>query len=200
MVAPGADGSPEPFERALARLREAVIRPEVRVQEAPAPQRLAPYAVALSADVTADGEDAGTGRLVLLHDPAGHETWQGTFRLVTYVRADLEPEMAADPLLPGVGWAWLVESLDARGVPYGEPSGTVTRVASESFGTMAGRPASADIEIRASWTPLPSGNDDVPELAAHVEAWCEVLCACAGLPPVPQGVAVLPDRRRGRFR
>ena len=45
--------------------------------------------------------ELGTGRLVLLHDPAGHEAWQGTFRVVTYVRAELEPEMAADPLLPG---------------------------------------------------------------------------------------------------
>ncbi len=176
------------------------MRSEVTVEEAPAPQRLAPHAVALTADVTAGEDEIGTGKLVLLHDPAGHETWRGTFRLVTYVRADLEPEMAADPLLPGVGWAWLMESLDARDLAYAAPSGTVTRVASESFGTMAARPATADIEIRASWTPLPGGNDDVPELAAHVEAWCEVLCACAGLPPVPPGIAVLPDRRRGRSR
>ena len=102
---------PEEFSRALASLRAGSPRPEVVLEETPAPQRLAPYAVALTADVVAglpaDDEDTelGTGRLVLLHDPAGHEAWEGTFRLVTYVRADLEHEMASDPLLPGVGWA-----------------------------------------------------------------------------------------------
>ena len=62
--------------------------------------------------------ELATGRLVLLHDPAGHEAWQGTFRVVTYVRAELEPEMASDPLLPGVGWAWLTEALDGHGAGF----------------------------------------------------------------------------------
>lgn len=185
--------APEAFRRALASLRSAPIRPEVVLQEAPAPQRLAPYALALTADVVVAGEEAATGRLVLLHDPAGHETWEGTFRLVTYVRAELEPEMANDPLLPGVGWAWLVESLAARGAGHVAASGTVTRVASDSFGAMAGRPPTAEVEIRASWTPL--GDD----LGPHLSAWCELLCTTAGLPPVPVGVVPLPARRpRGR--
>ncbi len=183
------DDAPEAFRRALASLRQAVVRPEVVIDEAPAPQRLAPYAVALTADVVVDGEEIATGRLVLLHDPLGHETWHGTFRLVTYVRAELEPEMAHDPLLPGVGWAWLVESLEARASRYLAPSGTVTRVASESFGSMAGRAATAEVEIRASWTPL----DD--DLGPHLAAWCELLCTTAGLPPVPAGVVPLPTRR-----
>jgi hypothetical protein len=180
--------APEAFRRALDTLRAVALRPEVVLEEAPAPQRLAPYSVALTADVVVDGAEIATGRLVLLHDPAGHETWQGTFRLVTYVRAELEPEMAHDPVLPGVGWAWLVESLEGRGARYVAPSGTVTRVASESFGSMAGRPPTAEIEIRASWTPV----DD--ELGAHLLAWSELLCTTAGLPPVPAGVVALPTR------
>ncbi|MEV6784924.1 DUF3000 family protein, partial [Streptomyces sp. NPDC051098] len=32
-------------------------------------------------------DDLADGRLVLLHDPAGHDAWQGTFRMVTLVRA-----------------------------------------------------------------------------------------------------------------
>ena len=113
-----ADEVPEEFSRALAALRAATPRPEVVLEETPAPQRLAPHAVALTADVIAPQDpetELGTGRLVLLHDPAGHEAWQGTFRVVTYVRAELEHEMAADPLLPGVGWAWLTEALDGHG-------------------------------------------------------------------------------------
>ena len=123
---------------------------------------------------------------MLLHDPAGHEAWQGTFRVVTYVRAELEHEMAADPLLPGVGWAWLTEALDGHGAGFAAASGTVTRVASESFGAIAGEPASAQIEIRASWTPL----DDAFE--AHLLAWCDLLCTTAGLPPLAPGVVTLP--------
>jgi hypothetical protein len=194
-----ADEVPEEFSRALASLRAGTPRPEVVLEETPAPQRLAPYAVALTADVLGgpqgdDSEEAelGTGRLVLLHDPAGHEAWEGTFRLVTYVRADLEPEMASDPLLPGVGWAWLTEALEAHGAAFTAASGTVTRVASESFGAISGEPAAAQIEIRASWTPL----DDAFE--AHLLAWCDLLCTTAGLPPVAPGVVTLPTRRRAR--
>jgi len=189
-----ASALPEEFRVAVAQMRAARLRPELFCEEMPAPQRIAPYASALSGDVTVDGDDVGTGRLVLLHDPAGHEAWQGTFRLVTYVRAELEHEMAADPLLPGVGWAWLTESLDSHQAGFTAASGTVTRVASESFGAIAGEAASAQIEIRASWTPL----DDAFE--AHLLAWCELLCTTAGLPPVAPGVVTLPTRRRSARR
>ena len=187
------DDVPEEFSRALASLRAATPRPEVVLEETPAPTRLAPYAVALTADVIPPLEpenELGTGRLVLLHDPAGHEAWQGTFRVVTYVRAELEHEMASDPLLPGVGWAWLTESLAEHGAAFTAASGTVTRVASESFGAIVGEPGSAQIEIRASWTPLSDRFD------SHLLAWCELLCTTAGLPPLVPGVVTLPTRRR----
>ena len=58
---------------------------------------------------------------------------------------------------------------------------------------MADEPGTAADEIRASWTPL-----DVPDLAAHVEAWGELLCTAVGLPPVPEGVAAMPSRRGQR--
>ena len=91
--------------------------PRCEIEPTRPPQRLAPYAYALEAAVVADGEDdLADGRLVLLHDPAGHDAWQGTFRLVTLVRAELEPEMAADPLLPEVCWSWLTGALEARGL------------------------------------------------------------------------------------
>jgi hypothetical protein len=183
------DEGPEQFRRAVAALRAATPRSEVVLEETPAPTRLAPHALAMTADVLVDDEELATGRLVLLHDPAGHEAWQGTFRLVTYVRADLEPEIAADPLLPGVGWAWLTEALAGHGASFLAESGTVTRVISESFGAMSVQPGSAQIEIRASWTPL----DDA--LGAHLLAWCELLCTTAGLPPMPAGVTALPTRR-----
>jgi hypothetical protein len=179
---------PAEFERAVKQLRAAKFRPEVYTEEMPAPQRIAPFASAISADVTVDGEDVGTGRIVILHDPAGNDTWDGTFRCVAYARADIDPELVTDPLLAEVGWTWLTEALEAHGAEYGAPSGTVTSVSSESFGGMAAEPATAQIEIRASWTP-------VGDLTAHIEAWGELLCTAAGLPPVPEGVATMPSRR-----
>src|SRR3954454_4307340 len=182
---------PAEFERAVSQLRSAKFRPEVYTEEMPAPQRIAPYASAISADVTVDGEDVGTGRIVILHDPAGNDTWDGTFRCVAYARADIDPELVTDPLLAEVGWTWLTEALEAHGAEYGAPSGTVTSVSSESFGGMSAEPGTAQIEIRASWTP-------VGDLTPHVEAWGELLCTAAGLPPVPEGVATMPSRRGQR--
>ncbi len=188
---------PEEFRAAVAQMRAARLRPEIFCEEMPAPQRIAPFASALSADVTVDGEDVGTGRLVLLHDPAGNDAWDGTFRCVAYARAEIDPEMANDPLLGEVGWSWLSEALSAHGAAYGAPSGTVTKVSSESFGSMADEDTSAQLEIRASWTPA-AGSDGSLDLGPHVEAWAELLCTASGLPPVPEGVTSMPSRRGQR--
>jgi Protein of unknown function (DUF3000) len=185
--------NPPEFQRAVEQMHAARLRPEIFCEDMPAPQRIAPFASALSADVTVDGEEVGTGRIVLLHDPAGNDAWAGTFRCVAYARADIDPDMANDAMLAGVGWSWLTEALDAHGAQYLAASGTVTKVSSESFGSMADEEATAQLEIRASWTPL-------GEIGPHVEAWGELLCTSAGLPPVPEGVAPLPSRRGQRGR
>jgi len=185
---PEAAAVPAAFRDAVASVRAASLRPEVVLEEAPAPQRLASYTLALTADVVIGGEELAGGRFVLLHEPGGQDAWGGEFRAVTFVRAELELEMAADPLLPGVGWTWLTEALDAHGATYTAPGGTVTRVASESFGGLAGKAASAQVELRASWTPL-------SDLGGHLEAWADLLCTTAGLPPVPPGVTTLRNRR-----
>ena len=190
-------------------MRAAPLRPEVFCEEMPAPQRIAPHSFALSADVTVDDVDLGTGRIILLHDPAGNDAWQGTFRCVAYARADIDPELITDPMLGGVGWTWLTEALDAHGAQWTAASGTVTRVATESFGGMSDEEGTAQVEIRASWTPLPpasapdspgSATVGTPDLTPHVEAWGELLCTAVGLPPVPEGVTAMPSRRGQRGR
>ncbi|MEV7361617.1 DUF3000 domain-containing protein [Streptomyces sp. NPDC091299] len=191
------EAAPLPFRAAVDALKAARPRPEIEIEPTRPPQRLAPHTYALEAAVVQEGEDLADGRLVLLHDPAGHEAWQGSFRLVTLVRAELEPEMAADPLLPEVCWSWLTDALQARGLAYGEPSGTVTRAASHYFGGLAARPAASQIEIRASWTPR-EGLGGVPDTAAHLASWCDLLAQIAGLPPAGPGdssVVTLPQRR-----
>ncbi|MEL3948684.1 DUF3000 domain-containing protein [Streptomyces alboflavus] len=195
-----ADAGPPPFRAAVDALRGARLRPQIEVEQTRSPKRLAPYAYALEAAVVDGEEDLADGRLVLLHDPDGHDAWQGTFRLVTLVRAELEPEMAADPLLPEVCWTWLTGALAARGLACGEPSGTVTRAGSHYFGGLAERPPASQIEIRASWTPRES-TAGVPDTAAHLAAWCDLLCQIAGLPPVAAAdgsVVSLPQRRGPR--
>lgn len=200
---PGAEPSavPRAFRQAVEALRSARLRPEMEIDATRPPQRLAPHAYALEAAVVVGEDDLADGRLVLLHEPAGHDAWQGTFRLVTLVRAELEPEMAADPLLPEVCWSWLTGAMDARGLSYGEASGTVTRAGSHYFGGLAERRPATQIEIRASWTPR-EGPGGVPDTAAHLVAWCDLLCQVAGLPPSPAGpadnatgVVTLPQRR-----
>ena len=183
--------APQEFQRAVSQMCSAKFRPELFVEEMPAPQRIAPHASALSADVTVEGEDVASGRIVVLHDPAGNDAWNGTFRCVAYARAEIDPEQVSDPMLAEVGWSWLTEALEAHGAEYAVPSGSVTCVSSESFGGMSEEPTTAQIEIRASWSPT-------GDLTPHVEAWGELLCTAVGLPPVPEGVATMPSRRGQR--
>jgi hypothetical protein len=176
------------FARALADLRAARLRPEVRLTEVPAPQRIAPYAVALTAEVMGAEEDdeLASGRFVLLHDPAAPEPWDGVWRAVTFARAELEPELATDPLLGAVGWTWLTGALDGLDAHYTAEAGTVTRVVSESFAGLSDRSATVEMEVRASWTPLTA------EVGVHLQGWADLLCTIAGLPPLPEGVTALP--------
>ncbi|MGG5175384.1 DUF3000 domain-containing protein [Pseudarthrobacter sp. J1763] len=202
---------PSEFLSALGSLRKAQCRPELRLDEIPAPARLAPYAVAMGAEVIGDAFPAGvtplhgpaalaasdedapelaTGRFILLHDPHGSTVWGGQFRIVTYIRAQLEADMGNDEMLSSVAWTWLLDALAAHNADFHAAGGTATRILSESFGSLAERPAAIDIELRASWTP---GSADIQ---AHLEAWSEMVCTFAGLPPLPEGVAALPHRRR----
>jgi len=183
------EDSPEVFQRAVREIRALQLRAEVQLEEVPAPRKLAPWALALSADVVSrDDEELASGRFVLLHDPQGQDGWAGTSRVVTLTRAELDHEVATDPLLGRVGWAWLEESLAGRGVAPAGLSGSVTRVVSESFGTMADRPATVEVEVRGSWTP------DEDDVAASLQAWTDLLCTAAGLPPLPDGVVPFPRR------
>ncbi len=172
---------PAAFAAALEAVRRAVLRPELVMNEIPAPGSLAPYAMALAADVTParHGSDSelGTGRFILLYDPAGSEAWGGQFRVVCFAQAPLETDIGLDPFLAEVAWSWLVDALDARGANYTAASGTATKILSTGFGELASQGDGAQIELRASWTPLDH------EITAHVEGWGELLCMLAGLPP-----------------
>lgn len=87
------DGAAD-FQHATAGLAGVRLRPEVRLTEVPAPGRIAPYSLALSADViqAQDPDDElATGRFVLLHDPDCPEPWKGAWRVVTFAWRRLLP-------------------------------------------------------------------------------------------------------------
>ncbi len=184
-------GTPVPlaFSTAVTALESAKTRPELAITEIPAPGSLAPYSIALAADVTParHGVDSpmGTGRFILLHDPAAPEAWGGEFRVVCFAQAPLETDIGIDPFLAEVAWSWLVDALAARGANYIAASGTATKILSTGFGELESQGDGALIELRASWTPTDA------EIASHVEGWSELLCMLAGLPPAVEGVSLL---------
>jgi Protein of unknown function (DUF3000) len=227
--APG-DEAAAAFTAVVAGLRSGqeqvcAVRPELTFEDVPAPRTLAPFAAAFAATARIDGTEVASGRFVLLYDPAGQRGWAGPLRVIVYIRADLEPEIAADPMLGEVAWSWLTEALDARTSGYAAPSGTVTRVVTEGFGAKREEPQATGFELRASWSPVgmagltgPPGDPPEPAgpagavqagagqgepdqagLDGHLAAWCGAMCAAAGLPPLVAGVTALrpPPRRRG---
>lgn len=187
---------PASFDRAVAAVRRAAIRPELQVNEIPAPTGLAPHAIAMAADVipVRHGVDSvlGTGRFVLLYDPALPEAWNGPFRVVCFAQAPLETDIGLDPFVADVAWAWLTDALAARSAGYTAASGTATKVLSTGFGELERQGDGAQLEIRASWTP------DADAIGASVEAWSDLLCLLAGLPPTAETVGLLPNRRAAR--
>ncbi|MCW2707411.1 MAG: hypothetical protein JWM22_1253 [Frankiales bacterium] len=179
--------APTVFSRAVEGLQSAirdVDRPGVlSIHEVPAPRRLAPHAVAFSAEVLKDGDEVATGRFVVLHDPEGQDGWRGDTRVVAFVSADVDAEMAGDPALAAVGWSWLKDSLDGRAAGHQAAGGTVTRTASLTFGLVEDPQETNEVEVRASWSPVHEADGSL-DLGVHLMAWCDLLCMTAGLPPV----------------
>lgn len=180
---------PNEFAASLDVLRRLQYRSEFTVTEAPAPSRLAPFGYAQTVDVEFDGHLVGNGRLVILHDPAGQPSWEGTIRVVSYVDADVDLEVASDPMLTDVGWSWLAESLAEAEAPATALGGTVTQVFSQSFGVMSSRAPEGRLQVRSSWTPT-----QTEDLVPHVRAWALLTAAACGLAPASDGVARLSRR------
>jgi hypothetical protein len=203
---PPGDGAAAGFGVIVAGLqaqRDQIggLRPELDFEDVPAPRTLAPYASAVAATVWAGDDEIASGRLILLYDPAGQTGWAGPLRVIAYIHADLDPDIAEDPLIGQVGWTWLTEALGNHTAGYAEPSGTVTTVITEGFGAKESEAAVTGFELRASWSPAVP--DPAPEpgpeiLDGHLTAWCDALCAAAGLPPLTEGVTALraPTSRR----
>ncbi len=177
--------APAAFRAALDQLALVRIRPEIELGELPAPTRLAPWSHAISASVMWGGErpESASGRLILLYDPDGVTAWDGTLRIVIFLTAEVDDEIARDPLLPDVAWSWLTDCLELSESAFTALGGTVTSTSSTRFGDIAGPGRTDDLELRASWT----ATDE--QVGHHLSAFAELLAIAAGLPP--EGVVAI---------
>jgi hypothetical protein len=178
------------WQVALDSLQSPTLRPEFSLEEVPAPQRLAPHSIALAVEaVDADDEELAVGRFIVLHDPEGQDTWDGEFRVVSFVRAPIESDVVTDDLFDEVAWSWLTDALTDAGAQFHNTSGTVTRTVSRSFAGLEDRSTETDLEIRASWSP------DTEDLSLHLKAWLALVEKSSGLRPLPEGVTALSRKR-----
>ena len=178
------------WQVALDSLQSPTLRPEFSLEEVPAPQRLAPHSIALAVEaVDSDDEELAVGRFIVLHDPDGQDTWDGEFRVVSFVRAPIESDVVTDDLFDEVAWSWLTDALTDAGAQFHNASGTVTRTVSRSFAGLEDRSTETDLEIRASWSP------DTEDLSLHMKAWLALVEKSSGLTPLPEGVTALSRKR-----
>ena len=179
--------APVRFQAALQSLKQTHIRPEVHLSEAPAPKRVAPYAVAIDGEVGDESAPDAQGTLVVLYDPQGQDNWDGQFRLVSYLEVEVDPAEAGDPMLPSAAWTWVTDAIGHY--PVHNLSGTVSLVSSSSFDDEGEKPGKSILQIRASWSP----NNEL--VGPHLGMWAEMLAMAGGLERLPSEVASLDEHR-----
>ncbi len=181
------EGAPAEFRLAVESLRAASVRDELVLQQIDAPGKLAKHEVAFSANIDAASTDVatdlGTGRFVLLWDPEEPEPWGSRFRVITFAKSPLETDIGADEQIADVAWAWLTEALQNRHANFIAEAGTATRIISSGYGALSNQSDHAELEIRASWSPIDTNAN------AHLEAWQDLVCIMSGLPNLPAGVS-----------
>ena len=135
---------PNPDQRRLRRRSraalDAVRRARTRATSSwsprsPRPASLAPYAVALAADVVAARATAATpssapGASSSSTTPRSRRPGAAPSASSASRRRRSRPRSALDPFLAEVAWSWLVDALDARGAEYTAASGTATKILS----------------------------------------------------------------------
>ena len=174
------DAAPE-FVLALRSLAQVTERPEVQIQEIPAPADLAKHAVAFSCDTRPEEKhdlaDRATARLVILWDETPQEAWTTRFRVIMFSKAPTDGDISAEgEASSDLVWIWLNEALSVAGAVYEAEAGTATRISSRGFGSLESQAEHHEVELRASWCPVGT------ELGRHMTAWQNLVCMMAGHP------------------
>ena len=181
--------SAQEFISASQTLKFATMRDGLEVSQIASPQNLAASSIAFAANMQDESAgvhgDLGTGRFILLHEPQEQEQWGGSFRIICFVKSPLETDLGSEEMISDVSWDWLTEALTRHGAEYAHAAGTATRIISSGFGSLAGQSDHAELEMRASWSPIGS------DISRHFEAWQDLVCIMSGLPSVAEQIGNL---------
>lgn len=179
----GPEAPTAEFEAALLSLKQSAVRDELIIEQLAAPQDIATHAIAFSASLKTNTAELsgklGTGRFVLFWSPEPQENWASNFRVVCFARSPLESDIGRDFDGVDVTWDWLTSSLSNSGADHSALAGTTTRIISTGHGLMDQQSEHAEIEIRASWSPI--GTD----ARKHFEAWQNLVCVMSGFSIAP---------------
>lgn len=180
--------APAQFAAAALSLGEPVLRAELNTSQIPAPERIAPWALAFAAQAPNPADtpmNRGVGRIVFLYDPEQFDTWGSNMRVIAYGKSPLESDLGIEDDVAHFWWEELVRALKNHGAQYSHEAGTVTKMSSTGMGSLANDPSTSEVEIRASWSPQHD------ELGPHLAAWQDLIAAMAGFGIDGEGVTRL---------
>ena len=180
--------APAQFAAAALSLAQPWLREELTTSQIPAPERIAPWALAFAAQAPNPADtpmNRGVGRIVFLFDPEQFETWGSNMRVIAYGKSPLESDLGIEEDVSHFWWAKLMQALRAHGAKFSHEAGTVTKMTSTGMGSLANDPTASEVEMRASWSPL---HDD---LGPHLAAWQDLIAAMAGYGMDGEGVTRL---------
>jgi hypothetical protein len=169
--------APAQFASAALSLGEPLLREELISEQIPAPEKIAPWALAFAAQAPNPADtpmNRGVGRIVFLYDPEQHETWGSNMRVIAYGKSPLENDLGVEEDVAHFWWEELMRSLKSHGAKFSHEAGTVTKMTSTGMGSLANDPSASEVEIRASWSPQHD------ELGPHLAAWQDLIAAMAG--------------------
>jgi len=169
--------APAQFAAAALSLGEPLLREELISEQIPAPEKIAPWALAFAAQAPNPADtpmNRGVGRIVFLYDPEQHETWGSNMRVIAYGKSPLENDLGVEEDVAHFWWEELMRTLKSHGAKFSHEAGTVTKMTSTGMGSLANDPSASEVEIRASWSPQHD------ELGPHLAAWQDLIAAMAG--------------------
>ena len=168
---------PPQFAVAVQGINYSLLREELETHQIPAPEKIAPNALAFSTHKPNPAEtpsNRAAGRIVFLHDPKEFETWGSNMRVIAYGKSPLETDVADQGDYAQYWWGTLELALKSHGAKYVNGAGTITKMISTGVGALDGEPVHSEVELRASWSPT---EDD---LAPHFAAWQNLIAEMAG--------------------
>ena len=177
--------APDQFKLAAMGLKEAMLRSELETNEIPAPPKIAPFALAFSAQVPNPADtpmNRGVGRLVFLHNPEEFDTWGSNMRVIAYGKSPLENDLGMQEDAANYWWEWLMRALEFRGAKFSHEAGTITKMSSTGMGALATDKDHSEVEMRASWSPQEDN------LGPHFAAWQDLIAGMAGFEIGGEGV------------